>query len=231
VARSCLLATVAPFPHDSNCAAFPSLLNSVWCLPPFANIYYYLSPVPRNRDPCSERSPPHIHPSPRIIWTDLHIFSFIFYFLFFFFFFPSLRSPAKSFPWWWRVVFASSVDTVSLLSLSFSCQKHYCYVALWTLTHEINKVFCSASFICSIYHFHSFCTIHFPPLFSIRGFIVISSELKLNKIMLFFFYIFWQINKSYIIFYQGSQCHYLMSWKYQGNFKTDLQTWKSNWSE
>lgn len=193
MARSCLLATIAPFPHGSKCAAFSSLLNSVWCLPPFANIIIIIwvlcwkteTLVQKGFLCCkmSRETPLNHLNTNRLAYFLLHILLSIF-----FFFFPSLRSPAKSFPWWWRVVFASSVDTVSSLSLSFSCQKHYCWVSLTEL-YLTKWTKCSAPLHLFFYHrvytdfylFFCFCCF--------RGFILNKSQLKQNKIKLFLLHI------------------------------------------
>ncbi len=82
--------------------------------------------------------------------------------LFSIFLFPSFRSPAKSFPWWWRVVFASSVDTVSSLSLTFLFFPKallLCCSLDFPWWNEQIVLFCSFIFLSySVYHFCSFST-------------------------------------------------------------------------
>lgn len=94
--KRCLLATVAPFPHGTNWGAF-------FFIPPDANIII-MSPL-FWKVSCAAECPPYEQTS---VFSSTYLFFTV----------PSFRRPSKSFPWWWRVVFASSVDTVSSPSLT-----------------------------------------------------------------------------------------------------------------
>lgn len=169
--------------------------------------YYYLSPVLRNRDPCSERFPvlqnvQRNTPEPS---EQTCIFSPSYFAFYFFFFFPSLRSPAKSFPWWWRVVFASSVDMVSSRSLSP-------FLAKSTIAVLLSGLYLTKWTKCSVplhlFFYHTVYTSSIPVAISIVSFFLLLLHQKIHTYFIPIktkqktkqFY-------SYTIYYQGSQCH------------------------